>query len=135
MWRVWAKMRCTLRELAIDMEKPPCDLSKIDRHHVLSRQLLASRPDARRLVEGKYSEYFIKRVCNVHNAQTKLADNPIARGYMILQTPRFLIEPALDEIRLLYTSVADQNALRWEALVEDYRQWLIRISHPKTMSI
>ena len=96
---------------------------------------MKKNPQARRLVEGKYREFFIAQVCNVHNAQTKFADNPIARGYLIMRTPRFLIEPALDEIRATYKSESDRHSLRWEALVEDYLQWMLTFrSSPKVMS-
>ena len=123
-------MICSLRVLAVGMNRQ-CAGTTEDSHHVLSRQLLRNNDEARRLVEGKYREYFIAQVCNVCNAQTKLADNPIARGFLIFRTPYYLINPALDEIRMTFKSKSDQESLRWEALTEEYRKWLI--SHHPTM--
>ena len=70
---------CTLSDFD-DFECSP----KIDRHHFISRGRLRGAVSARIYVEQTHDNFFIIPVCNLHNAQTKIADTPKARKYILV---------------------------------------------------
>ncbi len=56
----------------------------MDRHHIISRQLMRGCKEARKFVDKfEPDEVFFATVCNYHNAQTKIADLPEARACML----------------------------------------------------
>lgn len=58
----------------------------MDNHHIISRQLMRGCKEARKFVDKfEPDSVFFAGVCNYHNAQTKVADLPEARAYMLQQ--------------------------------------------------
>lgn len=91
---------CELREWAADNGWGPCG-GGLDKHHIISRQLLRGNSEGRKLVEDVYGELFFADVCNAHNATTKCADLPEARVYLLRKRAEEhpeLMEVALKEV-------------------------------------
>ena len=76
---------CELRQFAADNGWGVCG-GGMDRHHIISRQLMRGCKAARKFVDKfEPDTVFFADVCNYHNAQTKIADLPEARAYMLRQ--------------------------------------------------
>ena len=75
--------QCELREWAMLNGYGPCG-GGMDRHHIVSRNMLKGNKSARKFVDGfEPAHVFIADVCNYHNAQTKAADLPEARRLLL----------------------------------------------------
>ena len=74
---------CELHSFALERGYGPCG-GGLDMHHIISRQLMRGCKEARKFVD-KYEPHsvFFAEVCNYHNAQTKIADLPEARAFML----------------------------------------------------
>lgn len=76
---------CELMEFALERGYGPCG-GGMDNHHIVSRQLMRGCKEARKFVDKfEPAEVFFAPVCNYHNAQTKIADLPEARAFMLKQ--------------------------------------------------
>jgi hypothetical protein len=74
---------CELHGFALEHSYGPCG-GGMDRHHIISRQLMRGCKDARKFVDKfEPDEVFFAPICNYHNAQTKIADLPEARAFML----------------------------------------------------
>ena len=84
----------------------PCG-GGMDKHHIISRQLLRGNSKGRSLVDGVYKDLFQADVCNNHNAQRKCADLPEARLFLLrkrLDEHPELMEVALKEVAATFKS-------------------------------
>ena len=74
---------CELHSFALEKGYGPCG-GGMDMHHIISRQLMRGCKEARKFVDRFEPELvFFAPVCNYHNAQTKVADLPGARAYLL----------------------------------------------------
>jgi len=54
----------------------------MDVHHIVSKQMLRNAPKARKFVD-KNPQVFMADICSYHNSQTKCADLPEARAFLL----------------------------------------------------
>lgn len=99
-------MHCKLMGYAADYGWPPCG-GGLQHHHVWPKNWYPrnakNKSKVKELVEETYSCVFIQDVCAVHNSATKIADNPLARAYML--------QSAIDDFGLEYVSGAVDEIL------------------------
>lgn len=90
----------------------PCS-SKTDRHHMVSRARLLGNPKARKYVDSHPE--LIAEVCNIHNAETKLADTKRARALLFERKCQEYgtehMRLVLDELRQLFKDGAPDLCL------------------------
>ena len=91
---------------------------KMDRHHLIDKSKLRGCKAAQKFVKAN-EPFFIVSICNVHNAQTKLADVKEAQAYLwaehVKTWGREYCEDMLEQLRACYKVPPPE--LRLEALL------------------
>ena len=82
-----------------------CGGPKLDKHHLINRSKLRGNPEARKLVEGKWSHLFIQDVCANVN-RNRIADTKAAQAFMFSKLVDVwgwdYVSSALDEVRAAF---------------------------------